>query len=79
MKTDSFDYIIKNAEFNRFRNVLKKTITHAKRLYFKRLFDQFKHDMKKTWKMISDSLNKTSHNAITETMVINGLDYTDKK
>ena len=79
MKTDSFAYIIKKGEFNRFRNVLKKTITHAKRLHYKRLFDQFKYDIKKTWKIISDSLNKTSHNTIPDTMVINGLDCTDKK
>ena len=79
LKTDSFDYVIKKADFNRFRNVLKKNITHAKRLHFKRLFDQFKYDMKKTWKIISDSLNKTSHNTIPDTMIINGLDCTDKK
>ena len=79
MKTDSFDYVIKKADFNRFRNVLKKIITHSKRLHFKRLFDQFKYDMKKTWKIISDSLNKTSHNIIPDTMVITGLDCTDKK
>ena len=79
MKTDSFDYVIKKADFNRFRNVLKKTITHAKRLHFKRLSYQFKYDMKKTWKIISDSLNKTSHNTIPETIVINGLDCTDNK
>ena len=48
LKTDSFDYVIKKADFNRFRNVLKKTITHAKRLHFKRLFDQFKYNIKKT-------------------------------
>ena len=79
LKTDSFDYVIKKDDFNRFRNVLKKTITHAKRLHFKRLFDQFKYDIKKTWKIISDSLNKTSHNTIPDTMIINGLDCTDKK
>ena len=43
------------------------------------LFDQFKYDMKKTWKIISDSLNRTSHNSIPDTMVINGLECTDKK
>ena len=79
MKTDSFDYVIKKADFNRFRNVLKKTITHAKRLHFKGLFNQFKNDIKKTWKILSDSLNKTSHDTIPDTMVINGLDCTDKK
>ena len=47
--------------------------------HFKRLFDLFKYDMKKTWKIISDSLNKTSHNSIPDTMIINGLDCTYKK
>ena len=45
MKTDSVDYVIKKAIFNRFRNVPKKTITHSKQLHYKRLFDQFKYDM----------------------------------
>ena len=79
MKTNSFDYVIKQVNFYRFRNVLKKTITTAKRLHFKRLFDQFKYDVKKTWIIISDSMNKTPHNSILDTMVINGLDCTDKK
>ena len=79
IKTDSFDYVIKKTDFNRFRNVLKKTITQTKRLHFKRLFDQFKYDIKKTWKIISDSPNKTSHNTILDTIFINSLDCTDKK
>ena len=33
----------------------------------------------KIWKIISDSLNKTSHNSLPDTMVINGLECTDKK
>ena len=36
MKIDSFEYVIKKSEFNRYRNVLKKIITHAKRLYYKK-------------------------------------------
>ena len=38
MKIDSFDYVIKKSDFNRFKNVLKKTNTHVKRLYFKRIY-----------------------------------------
>ena len=52
-------------------------MTHAK--HFKCLFDQFKYDMKKTWKIISDSLSKTFHKTISSTMVINGLECTDMK
>ena len=37
------------------------------------------YDVKKTWIIISDSLKKTPHNSILDTMVINGLDCTDKK
>ena len=35
--------------------------------------------MKKSREIISDSLNRTSHNSILDTMVMNGLDCTDKK
>ena len=51
MKIDSFEYVIKKSEFNRYSNALKKMITHAKRLYYKNLFDKFKYDMKKLGKL----------------------------
>ena len=74
MKIGSFEYVIKKSEFNRYRNALKKIITHAKRLYYKNLFDQFKYDMKKNWKIISESLNKNSRNSVPDTMLIDGVD-----
>ena len=79
MKIDSFEYVIKKSEFNRYRNALKKIITHAKRLYYKNLFDQFKYDMKKTWKFISESLNKNSRNLLPDTMLIDGVECSDRK
>ena len=72
MKIDSFEYVIKKSEFNRYRNALKKIITHAKRLYYKNQFDQFKYGMKTNWKIISESLNKNSRNSIPNTMIIDG-------
>ena len=33
--------------FNRFRNILRQGIKDAKRLYFQRIFEKFKHDIKK--------------------------------
>ena len=47
-KPDSFIYTEKQLNFNRYRNKLKKTITRAKRSYYKDLFRQYKFNMKKT-------------------------------
>ena len=41
-------YITKKSNFNRYRNTLNKTITNAKRVYYKAIFNLYKHDMKKT-------------------------------
>ena len=52
--------------FNRFRNILRQSIKDAKRLYFQRIFEKFKHDIKKTWSTINEKLQrkkkKTSSN-----------------
>ena len=47
-KIDSLSYITKKTNFNRYRNTLNKTITNAKRVYYKAIFNLYKHDMKKT-------------------------------
>ena len=44
---------------NTYNNILKKSIRNAKKLYYERIFTQFKHDIKKTWSTINDLLNKT--------------------
>ena len=52
--------------FNRFRNILRQSIKDAKRLYFQRIFEIFKHDINKTWSTINEKLQgkkkKTSSN-----------------
>ena len=36
---------------------------HAKRfIYYKNMFDRFKHDMKKTWSIISETLSRNKQN-----------------
>ena len=48
---------------------------HAKRFYYKNIFDCFKHDMKKTWSIISETLSRNKQNqSLPETMAINGQD-----
>ena len=53
---------------------VKKAIIHAKRSHYKTLFEQFKFDMKKTWSIISENLNKNVRNLIPDKMTINGVD-----
>ena len=38
-KIDSLSYITKKPNLNRYRNTLNKTITNAKRVYYKAIFN----------------------------------------
>ena len=44
--------------FNRYRNILKQSIKDAKRIYFQSIFAKFKHDIKRTWSIINESLHR---------------------
>ena len=47
-RIDSIDYITKKTDFIKYRNTLSKTITNAKRVYYKQIFDRYKYDLKKS-------------------------------
>ena len=76
---EALGYITKKTNFNRYRNTLNKTITNAKRIYFKAIFNLYKHDMKKTWGVISETLNRKVKNSVPETMTINGQDCSNRE
>ena len=77
-KSDSPNYITNNTNFNKYRNTLNKTITNAKHVYYKEIFNLYKHDMKKTWGVISETLNGKVKNSVPETLTINGQDCSNK-
>ena len=52
-KIDSLSYKTKKTNFNKYGNRLNKTITNTKRVYYHEIFNPCKHDMKKTWSVIS--------------------------
>ena len=76
---DAINYVAKKANFNQYRNRLNKTIAVAKGMYYKHIFDQFKYDMKKTWAILSDILNRKAINPLPDMMTIQGHECSDKK
>ena len=44
--------------FNRFQNILRQSIKDAKKIYFQNIFTKFKHDIKRTWSGINESLHR---------------------
>ena len=51
-RCDSDLYETLKAHFNKYRNILKKTIAKAKRIYYVDVFNRFKNNIKQTWKVI---------------------------
>ena len=62
-----------------FNVIIKKSIKEAKAMYYRKLFDQYKHDIKKTWMSISEVLNRShrQRNPINS-ILINDNTVTDK-
>ena len=77
-KTDAPSYEAKRTSFNKYRNLLKKTITHAKCVIYKNLFDRYKNDIRKTWSIITDTLNKKVKRSIPDILSVNGEKCSDK-
>ena len=44
--------------FNRFRSILREGIKRAKQTYYNTTFDRFKHDIKRTWAVIDETLHR---------------------
>ena len=45
-------------EFRVYRATLRKSIREAKRLYYVRTFNIYKNDIKKTWLLINETINR---------------------
>ena len=59
-RCDSDLYGTLKAHFNKYRNILKKTIAKAKRIYYVDVFNRFKNNIKQTWKVIKELCTKTT-------------------
>lgn len=80
MPRESAEYMVLKHNLSVFNAILKKSIREAKSIYYAKLFDEYKGDMKRTWQNISDLLNKSNKNkkAITK-IIIDGKIISNKK
>ena len=69
-RCDSDLYETLKAHFNKYRNILKKTIAKAKRIYYVDVFNRFKNNIKQTWKVIKETLHKNNFAKISKDFVI---------
>ena len=56
--TNNDDYRVAKANFKRYRDILRNSIKRAKMLYYKRTFNLYQNDVKKTWTLIKETLQQ---------------------
>ena len=71
-RCDSDLYGTLKAHFNKYRNILKKTIAKAKRIYYVDVYNRFKNNIKQTWKVIKETLHKNNFAKISKRFRHNG-------
>ncbi len=77
--TDHTNYGDNRITFNRYRNLLRKLINNAKKTYYNKIFDRYRNNLKKTWSVISETLNRTKNVIIPDKMDISGHECSDKR
>ena len=65
------------AEFCEYKKLLRRSINEAKHLYYTRTFALYKNDIKQTWSVIKDNLQKKHHCKTTDKFVLNNHVVTD--
>ena len=80
VKTDIHDdihYSALKTEFSEYKKILRRSINEAKHLYYTRTFALYKNDIKQTWSVIKDTLQKKHHCKTTDKFVLNNHVVTD--
>ena len=70
-------YVTLKNEFSNFKNALRRSINEAKRLYYMRTFALYKNDVKQTWSVIKDTLQKKLHSTPSSKIILNNNIVTD--
>ena len=76
---DTPEYIATKRNLKTYNNILKRNIRQAKILYYQHQFDQYKNNIKKTWGVIKDLVNRTSiKNTLPQYFIVDKEVLTDK-
>ena len=59
------------AEFNAYKKTLRRSINEAKRLYYMRTFELYRNDIKQTWSVIKNTLQKNARCPDSTKFVLN--------
>ena len=65
--------------FNRFRSILRESIKRAKQTYYNTTFDRFKHDIKRTWAVIDETLHRKKRESPSHIFFHNGKSLKDSQ
>ena len=74
---DDLQYVTLKNEFTAFKNTLRRSINEAKRLYYLRTFALYKNDVKQTWFVIKDTLQRKLHSSPSSKFILNNNTITD--
>ena len=68
--TEEFEKL--KVRFMRFHKILRQSIQEVKRTYYLTTFERFKHDIKQTWIIINDKLQRKNKNYLPRVFSHNG-------
>jgi hypothetical protein len=72
-------YVTNKINLQTYNRILKSSIRTAKRQYFFKSFNKFRNDMKGTWAMIKEVINKSNKTDSSKTFLVDGLTLKDPK
>ena len=76
----SHDYDIQKINLKTYNGIINKTIRHAKLLYYNKMFDKYKNDSRKSWKLINSLISSTKNKKeLTSLFIINGETVTNEE
>ena len=75
--TNNDDYRVAKANFKRYRDILRNSIKRAKMLYYKKTFNLYQNDVKKTWTLIKETLQQKKRQELPIEFIWNDRIITD--
>ena len=77
---NSDQYETRKINYQTYKKILRHSINLAKKKYYYNCFDKFKSDVRKTWSLINEALNRNkSQTDFPEYFEINGMKVSNKQ